>query len=227
MQISLKPAEGGKFVFSLLPEKVNVKYAANYQSFSIIRKGEVKVPKGQEVTEISWDGEFFGKAKKKSAGVNTKKWQSPDACVRTLKNWMNKGTELTLIISGTWINLDVTISSFTATPHGAYGDVSYSVTFAKVRDLKIYTVKESKAGSKKKAKTRAKKKSSSSSKNGTSYYIVRKGDTLYKIAAKKGCTWQKLYEKNKTVIEKAAKKHGKKSSDHGHWIWPGTKLTIP
>ena len=37
----------------------------------------------------------------------------------------------------------------------------------------------------------------------------------------------KLYEKNKTVIEKAAKKHGKKSSDHGHWIWPGTKLTIP
>lgn len=226
MQISLKPAEGSKFVFALLPEKVNVKYAANYQSFDIISKGEVKAPKGQEVAEISWDGEFFGKPKKKAAGVNAQKWQRPNACVRTLRNWMEKGTELTLIISGTWVNLDVTISSFTATPHGAYGDVSYSVTFAKVRDLKIYTVKESKTGSKKKAKARPKKKNSGT-KNGTSFYTVRKGDTLYRIAAKKGCTWQKLYAKNKDVIEQEAKKHGKKSSGHGHWIFPGTKLAIP
>lgn len=226
MQISLEPAEGSRFVFTPLPEKINIKYAASYQSFEIISMGTVKVPKGREVVEISWDGEFFGKSRKKATWVNAKKWQKPNTCVRTIRDWMNRGTELTLIVSGTWINMDVTIASFSVTPHGAYGDVSYSITFAKVRDLKIYTVKESKAGSRKKAKSRAKKKRSDA-KNGTSYYTVRKGDTLYRIAAKKGCTWQKLYTKNKDVIEKAAKKHGKKSSDHGHWIFPGTRLMIP
>ena len=34
-------------------------------------------------------------------------------------------------------------------------------------------------------------------------------------------------ERYKSVIEKAAKKHGKGSSGKGKWIYPGTKLTIP
>lgn len=36
-----------------------------------------------------------------------------------------------------------------------------------------------------------------------------------------------IYEANSDVIEKEAKRHGKKDSDKGHWIWEGTKLNIP
>lgn len=47
MDIKLIPVEkGSKFTFPALPEKVQGKYAAKYQSFDIISLGTVKVPKG-------------------------------------------------------------------------------------------------------------------------------------------------------------------------------------
>lgn len=61
-------------------------------------------------------------------------------------------------------------------------------------------------------------------------YTVKSGDTLWGIAKKfygSGSSWKKIYNKNKSKIESAAKKHGKKSSSNGHWIYPGTRLTIP
>jgi len=226
MKISLRPAKGETLVFSVLPEQIQARGAARYQSFDIITKGAVKVPKGTDVTEISWDGEFFGRAKKKEAIVQTKYWISPNRCVKRLTRWMNSGTELTLIVSGTWINMDVTVSSFSAVPYGAFGNVKYSIELCKVRDLKIYTTKEAKAGKKKKTRSRSRKKADTSGGKSSSY-VVKKGDTLIKIAKKYGCKWQSLYKKNKPAIEKAAKKRGKKNSDNGHWIFPGTKLTIP
>ena len=36
-----------------------------------------------------------------------------------------------------------------------------------------------------------------------------------------------IYNLNKDLIEETAKKHGKKSSDNGHWIWAGEVLTLP
>lgn len=38
---------------------------------------------------------------------------------------------------------------------------------------------------------------------------------------------QRIYDANADVIEAAAKKHGKRSSVNGFWIFPGTVLTIP
>ena len=59
---------------------------------------------------------------------------------------------------------------------------------------------------------------------------VVKGDTLCKISRKYYGTsskWKTIYNANKTVIEDTAKKHGKASSQTGHWIYPNTILTIP
>lgn len=61
-------------------------------------------------------------------------------------------------------------------------------------------------------------------------YIVKSGDTLTKISVmfyKTSVYWRTIYEANKEVIESTAKKRGMKSSDNGHWIFPGTALTIP
>lgn len=64
-------------------------------------------------------------------------------------------------------------------------------------------------------------------------YTVRKGDTLWSIAARyygSGVRWTKLYADNKTVIEAAAVRYGHRSSTGptgvGHWIFPGTVLRI-
>ena len=65
--------------------------------------------------------------------------------------------------------------------------------------------------------------------SGQNYTIVN-GDSLWKIAQKQygdGSQWKKIYDANKDTIEAAAKKHGKKSSDSGKWIYPGASLIIP
>ena len=45
MKITLKPAKGSRFVFSVLPEEIRGRGSARYQNFDIISKGAVKVPR--------------------------------------------------------------------------------------------------------------------------------------------------------------------------------------
>jgi len=99
-------------------------------------------------------------------------------------------------------------------------------------EIKIYTTKELKIKPPEKTKRPASKKSTKKSTTGnkTTTYTVKSGDTLSRIALQKlgkASRYPEIYKLNKNTIEAAAKKHGKKSSNNGHWIYPGTKLTIP
>lgn len=230
MNIKLIPAgNGSKFTFPVLPEKVQGKYGAKYQSFDIISQGTVKVPKGTDVAEFTWDGVFFGKSKRNEPIVKKNSWKEPNECVKILSNFMKNETVLNLIVTETWINVDVTISSFQPRPVGAYGNVEYSITFVQKKPLQIYTTDELKIAKFVK-KTKPRNDSGGSSGGGGSTYTVVSGDTLWGIASKKlgsGSKWTLIYDANAGTIEAEAKKHGKSSSDHGHWIWPGEVLTIP
>lgn len=228
MDIKLIPVgSGAKFTFPALPEKIQGKYGAKYQSFDIISQGTVKIPKGTDVAEFTWDGVFFGETKKREAIVRNDSWQSPTQCVKILTDYMKNETVLTLIVTDTWINVDVTISSFQPRPVGAYGNIEYSITFVQKKALKIYTTKELKIAT---FVRRTVPRNDPAPASGGSSYTVVSGDTLWGIASKKlgsGAKWTSIYDANTGTIEAAAKAHGKSSSDHGHWIWPGTVLTIP
>ena len=230
MNIKLIPAgNGSKFTFPALPEKVQGKYGAKYQSFDIISQGTVKVPKGTDVAEFTWDGVFFGESKRNEPIVKKNSWKEPNEFVKILSNFMKNETVLNLIVTETWINVDVTISSFQPRPVGAYGNVEYSITFVQKKPLQIYTTDELKIAKFVK-KTKPRNDSGGSSGGGGSTYTVVSGDTLWGIASKKlgsGSKWTLIYDANAGTIEAEAKKHGKSSSDHGHWIWPGEVLTIP
>lgn len=229
MDIKLIPAgSGSKFTFPALPEKVQGKYGAKYQSFDIISQGTVKVPKGTDVAEFTWDGVFFGESKRNEPIVKDNSWKDPNECVKILSNFMKNETVLNLIVTETWINVDVTISSFQPRPVGAYGNVEYSITFVEKKPLQIYTTDELKIAKFVK-KTKPRNDSGGSSGGGSTYTVVS-GDTLWGIASKKldsGSKWTQIYDANAGTIEAEAKKHGKSSSNHGHWIWPGEVLTIP
>ena len=61
-------------------------------------------------------------------------------------------------------------------------------------------------------------------------YTVVSGDTLWGISKRvygNGTKYSIIYDANAAIIESTAKAHGKPSSDNGHWIYPGTTLTIP
>lgn len=61
-------------------------------------------------------------------------------------------------------------------------------------------------------------------------YTVKSGDTLWALAKYfygNGSLYTIIYNANKSTIEAVAKQHGRSSSSNGHWIYPGTVLTIP
>lgn len=238
IKATLIPKEGGdKFVFPSLPEDIDVNYESHLQSFSIINLGTIKFARGREPIEISWSHVFFGRAIYDSTPsvFGNRAYKNPYDCRKKLATWAKAGTKLNLVISGCRINYDVVISKFEAKPVGGHGNIEYSITFTEKRPLKVYTTKEKKGskGKKKKTKARtsAKKGGTNKSRSGstTGTYTVASGDTLGRIAQKKcggTSTWPQLYSKNKATIEAAARKHGRKNSDNGHWIYPGTKLNL-
>lgn len=232
MSIVIKPVSGGSgFTFPALPEKVKMKKAAKYQSIDILSKGTVKIQRGTDVSEVSWDGEFFGVKKKTEPIVQKNAWQDPQKCKKIIEDYVDNETVLNLIITEIGLNMDVTISSFQPTAYGAFGNLQYSITFTQKKNLEIYTTDELKitAFVKKTVARSDTSSSSSTSSSGTTYTVVS-GDTLSAIAKKKmgaASKWTSIYDANSSTIEAAAKKHGKSSSDHGHWIYTGTKLTIP
>lgn len=225
MDIKLIPVgNGSTFTFPALPEKIQGKYGAKYQSVDIISQGTVKMPKGTDVAEFTWDGVFFGQSKKSEPIVRKNSWKNPDECVNILYDFMVNETVLNLIVTGTWINIDVTISSFQPRAAGAYGNIEYTITFVQKKALQIYTTNELNIA------VMPRNEPESDAGGGESTYTVVSGDSLWKIAAAKlgsGSKWTSIYDANVDTIEAEAKKHGKSSSDHGHWIWPGEVLTIP
>lgn len=73
------------------------------------------------------------------------------------------------------------------------------------------------------------KKAKDSDASAKSYTVVS-GDTLWKISTQllgSGADYMQIYNANSSIIEAAAESHGKSLSDNGHWIYPGTTLTIP
>ena len=130
----------------------------------------------------------------------------------------NKKSFLLLIVREDGVNFEekVTLESLSIVESNE--GITASCPFKQYVD--VWTkVKKKKSSSKNKTSKTPKKKS----------YKVKKGDTLKKISKKMYGTQNyasKIYKWNKTEIEKAAKKNGRKSSESGKYIYKGTKLKL-
>lgn len=201
-----------------LPEKIKLSASTQYASYDILDLGEVRLPNGTAPKEASWDGVFYGAERKDDANL-IRCWSDPLTVCTLLESWRVSGAALKLVIAGSPINIDVTISQFEYELYGGFGDYAYAISFIE-SDSSTVTVD--------KAKKSTNRPSTPSTTTKT--YTIVSGDRLWNLAQKdygSGAQYTKIYNANKSIIESTAKRHGHKSSNNGYWIFPGTVLTIP
>lgn len=164
-----------------------------------------------------------------------KKKQSPWEYVKKILSWQEK--TLRLVVTKTKINMQVVISSFSYGEEDGTGDIKYKLSLMEYRAPK-YTKPKKKKTSKTAASTTKKNikqgTKRENSKTKAKVHIVFGNDTLWSISKKyygTGSYANKIYEANKTIIERTAVKHGFRSSANkgvnGWWIFDGERLVIP
>ena len=202
----------------LLPEDIQFQSGdATVISYEIMGLGTVEIPSGTELGQWSWKGEFPGYYRQNDPMIRGT-WYPTEDYDRTLNDWKKNGTELNLLVTGYPINADVYLTEYRSAATGAFGGISYELTFIEARSIVVTTTTVEQVAE----TTRPAEKQNT--------YTIKSGDTLWSIAVKfygDGSKWRLIYEANKDIIEQTAKEHGKPNSDGGRWIYPGVTLVIP
>lgn len=204
--------------FPILPERINYTSGDTvFVTYEIMNRGDVAVPSGTGLSGIGWESEFPGSGRRNDPMIRGT-WKSPKYFHNILKDWAEHGTTLNILVVGYPFNFDVHLATYKAEPYGGFGDMAYEISFQEAREITVKTTKVTTSSS---TKRPAKK---------TTAYTIKSGDTLWEIAEKflgSGAKWTTIYNANKNIIESTARNYGRSSSDNGHWIYPGVKLTIP
>ena len=212
------------------PASFDVTFENTHQTVNVQTRGDVTIlgKKGLKAYTIE---SFFPAQDYPFADYA--KDRNPWEYVKEILGWQE--TPIQFIITKTKINKNVIITSFQFGEDDGTGDITYSITMKDYRPPKytkpLKAVLEPVKTEKKKPE---KENSRSDNKPKKKIHTVNGNDTLRSIAKKyygSGSYANKIYNANKTVIEKAAKKHGRVSSAHngvnGWYIYDGTKLVIP
>ncbi|MBR1645789.1 MAG: hypothetical protein IJ685_03315 [Selenomonadaceae bacterium] len=108
--------------FCMPPEEIRVRSSASFRSYNVIEAGEIKLPKGEQLTDISWRGTLPGAGMLMYPFVKHAAWDRPDELIKIIQRWRERGTKLKLLITQTPVNLDVYIKNFGFTAKGGMGD---------------------------------------------------------------------------------------------------------
>ncbi len=128
---------GDRLRIPIAPDRLSIKSGALSTSFTIIKKGETKIPRGTSVAGYSWNGVFPAQH---MAGYSfVFDWQQPQKIVSLILQWQENGDTIRLLVTELSINVDVFIESFTYEYYGV-GDCAYTINLAVRRELVVETV---------------------------------------------------------------------------------------
>ena len=224
-----------KLKIPVLPESYKVTDNSGNTSATVADLGEITILQGRKAKTVSFSSIFpiytF-------SGASLLKPKAPIEYVKKFEKFINNNSIITFVLARKdskypGFSMNVTVEKFDWTEEGEdSGTIQYNITIKEYRAVTVNKIKPKKGSNKNSSKVSSSKnkKRASTKSNGKKAYTIKKHDTLWAIAKKylgKGSRYTEIYNLNKSVIEKAAKKHGKKSSSKGHWIYPGTVIMIP
>lgn len=182
----------------VLPSEVTIHREKAYETVDIINLGEIDVPAGERIKEITFES-FFAAAYDPSY-CRYQDIPDPQAAMNQLTAWMMKKGPVRLIITDTIINTLVTVATHESRfVGGEPGDVYYSLILRTWREVKVRTAAQAAP------MTTTAKAPRPDTKPAPKTYTVKPGDSLWKICkhhygyADKA-TIDRVYEQNKATI---------------------------
>ncbi|MEC0328675.1 LysM peptidoglycan-binding domain-containing protein [Paenibacillus macerans] len=205
------------------PESVATTMTQGYEDIEISNLGEYTVIGNERLREFSMSSLFprdYDASFCAYAG-----FPQPRECVATIERWMRSGKPVRFIITGTPVNIAVTIRSFEYEERGGEpGDIWYTLQLKEYIFIEIARKSDGKtsgSGGATMPKLLSAKAARPNTTAKVSSYTVKAGDSLWKIAQRAdvyndGDQWRKIYDKNRKVI-----------GANPNVIRPGQKLVIP
>lgn len=226
-------------LFPVTPSKLVIKTKNQNKTINLINESEVNVLKDAGLMEVQIDKLLIPNQRYPFA-IYSGTFHRAKYYMDKLTAWKSSGKALTFLfvrkapnkINFGSTRLKVSIEELQFTEDAGNGmDVEVKLTLKQYKDVGIKKlVRKKKKSSSSSKKTTVTVKKHRASKPIAKSYTVVKGDCLIKIAKSQlndSSRWKEIYTLNKNVIESTAKKHGRKSSSDGWWIYPGTKLKLP
>lgn len=224
----------GLVTFPITPGELSIKVGSNNKVVTLINEGDVNILKSPSLTEVKFEARF--PMRKYPYARNPRGFEEYHDIFKKLKE--EKKSFRFIVVrktpdaKRTWdTNILVALESYELSESADEGD-DVLISF-ELKQYKEYGVKKIKIESpiiNPTTTSTANKSRPSSNTSSKQQYTVKSGDCLYNIAKKfygNGAEWTRIYNVNEAIIESTAKKYGKNSSQHGHWIYPGCVLTIP
>lgn len=216
MDFFLSSSDGDTLHFPVNPSEVTVTGEKGIETVNIIQLGEVDFPMGNKRTEIQFSS-FFCRDYDPSY-CQYPNIPNPEEAMEKLVNWRIAGKPIRLLVTDTPINILVLILR---TSHryvgGEPGDIYFEITMRQWQEVRVRMSTE-KALAPAIAREEQ-QRPRSDTKPVPKVYVVKPGDSLWKIAKLQlgdGSKYSAIYDANKAVIGHDLNK-----------IKPGTKLVMP
>lgn len=216
------------------PSSFTMKIGSNNKVVTLINEGDINILKSPSLVEFEFDARFpMRKYPYSRKPLNFETYLNKFTDLKTEKTpFILNVIRTTPDGKGTWATVRrVTLEDLEVKESADEGDdviVSFNLKEYKEYGVVVHKTSTEPSTTSTSAKPRATDSNTTKSKT----YTVKSGDTLWGIAKAEygnGAKWKTIYEANKSIIESTAEaRRGKgKGSSNGHWIYPGTKLTIP
>jgi nucleoid-associated protein YgaU len=219
--------------FPITPSELTITVGSNNKVITLISEGDINILKSPSLIEVEFEARFPMRKYPYSREVG--EFQAYHDKFKELKE---KRKSFRFIVARTtpngkrtWdTNLLMALEDYEINEDADEGDdVLISFKLKQYKEYGVKTIKVTSSNSETTSTSDTPRGTDNKTKSPQSY-TVKSGDCLWNISKKfygNGGKWTTIYNANKSIIESTAKKYGKSSSSNGHWIYPGTKLTIP